>query len=142
MATAAPARTQRMTATDLFRLRFVGDVAVSPDGSQVACVVTQADGEVNRNRSAIWVASVAGGGFVDRTRKQLFVMPVEGGEARQLTSGTMGVGQIAWSPDGTRIAFASNRDENEDRDRRMDVWTVEVASGALTQVTPHDGAYG
>jgi dipeptidyl aminopeptidase/acylaminoacyl peptidase len=250
MATAAPTRTQRMTASDLFRLRFVGDVAVSPDGSQVACTVTRADGAENRNRTSIWVAPVNGGearqvtsgekkdtgpawspdgtkiafasdrgkksqifvldlarggeaspitnddehaasepawspdgktiaylckvpsvsepvhnvdykddsdkpkiitrakykydgeGFFDQTRKQLFVIPATGGEARQLTSGTMGVGQIAWSPDGTRIAFTSNRGENEDHDRRSDIWTIDVASGALTQVTPHDGAYG
>ncbi len=249
MSTTAPTRTRAVTATDLFRLRFVDDVALSPDGTQVTWTVTQPDGEVNRNRAAIWVAATSGEGarqvtsgekkdtnpawspdgtriafvsdrgkkgqiyildlvqggeahrltqdddhassqpvwspdgawiaflckvpsvpevvhnveykdetdkpkiitrakykfdgegFFDHTRKQLFVMPSAGGEARQLTSGTMPVGQPAWSPDGTKIAFASNRSENEDHDRLSDIWTVEVASGALTQVTPHDGAY-
>jgi len=250
MSSAAPTRTRGITATDLFRLRFVDDVTLSPDGSRIACTVTQPDGEANRNRASIWVIPTTGGdarqvtsgekkdtnpawspdgtriafvsdrgkkgqifvldvanggeahrlttdddhaaseplwspdgktiaflckvpslpeplhnveykddtdkpriitrakykfdgeGFFDHTRKQLFVMPSEGGAARQLTSGTMGVGQIAWSPDGTKIAFASNRSENEDHDRRIDVWTVDVSSGVLTQVTPHDGAYG
>lgn len=250
MATAAPAKMQRMAATDLFRLRFVGDVAISPEGSQIACTVTRADGEANRNRTSIWIAPVHGGearqvtsgekkdtnpawspdgkkiafasdrgekgqifvldivgggearqltngnehaasepvwspdgawiaylcrvpsvpepvhnveykddtdkpkiitrakykydgeGFFDHTRKQLFVIPASGGEPRQITTGTMGVANAAWSPDGARIAFASNRDDDEDHDRRMDIWTVEVSTGALARVTPHDGAYG
>ena len=250
MATTAPTRTRGISATDLFRLRFVGDVVISRDGSQVACTVTHADGDVNRNRTSIWVAPMNGGearqvtsgekrdtgpawspdgtkiafasdrgkknqifildlahggeatqlttdeehaasepiwspdgatiaflcrvpsvpepvhnveykddadkpkiitrgkykydgeGFFDHTRKQLFVVPAAGGEARQLTSGTMGVGQIAWSPDGTSIAFASNRGENEDHEGLTDIWAANVASGELTQVTPHNGQYG
>ncbi len=248
--TTAPASTRAMTATDLFALRFVDDIALSPDGAWIACTVTHADGDVNRNRASIWIVPTAGGeprqvtsgekkdtnpawspngtriafvsdrdgkgqiylldlahggeavalthdkehaasepvwspdgaqvaflcnvpsvpepehnvaytddtdkpriitrakykydgeGFFDHTRKQLFVVPLAGGEPRQLTSGTMKVGGPAWSPDGARIAFVSNRSEDEDHDPRMDVWTVEVASGTLKQVTPHDGAYG
>ncbi len=59
--TDAPAPTRPLTAQDLFALRFVGEVQLSPDGTQVAYTVTQADGEVNRNRSAIWLAPADGG---------------------------------------------------------------------------------
>jgi len=55
----------------------------------------------------------------DDDRPQLWVMPTTGGEARQVTDVGGGVGSIAWSPDGTQIAFTqqvSREDHEEERD--------------------------
>lgn len=38
---------------------------------------------------------------------QLHVMPADGGDARRLTDHRLGVGELAWSPDGRRIAYAA-----------------------------------
>ena len=38
---------------------------------------------------------------------QLHVIPARGGEARKLTDQPLGVGSIAWSPDGRRIAYVA-----------------------------------
>ena len=38
---------------------------------------------------------------------QVWLLPVAGGEAEQLTSLPLGAGAPVWSPDGTRIAFAA-----------------------------------
>ncbi len=38
---------------------------------------------------------------------QLYLLSMEGGEARALTELTAGAGNPAWSPDGTRLAFTS-----------------------------------
>jgi dipeptidyl aminopeptidase/acylaminoacyl peptidase len=40
-----------------------------------------------------------------RKPKNVFVLPLDGGEARQVTSFDDDCGDIAWSPDGRRIAF-------------------------------------
>ena len=53
---------------------------------------------------------------------RLYVIPAEGGEARQLTDRKEGVEEIAWSPDSTRIAFMSRArdgayDEEDDKKR-------------------------
>jgi dipeptidyl aminopeptidase/acylaminoacyl peptidase len=93
-----------------------------------------------------------GGGFLDVTRNQLFVVPVGGGTPRQLTTCAMGVGgptsasernlgigAPVWSPDGTKIAFVSYDDD--DRDGRCDVYTVALADAAVSRITPHDGGY-
>lgn len=42
-------------------------------------------------------------------------------------------GSPAWSPDGTRIAFVSNRDEQPDRSINDDIWVAEAKAGATPQ---------
>ncbi len=58
-----------------------------------------------------WVAFLSDRGGRRRGRKraamQLWVMPADGGEARQLTFFAAGVGQPAWSPDSRALAFAT-----------------------------------
>ncbi len=39
----------------------------------------------------------------------IHVAPLEGGEARRVAEPRSGAGQLAWSPDGTRLAFVSSR---------------------------------
>jgi dipeptidyl aminopeptidase/acylaminoacyl peptidase len=45
-------------------------------------------------------------------RPQVFVMPMNGGDARRITGAPKGVQQFAWSPDGRTIAYATE-DEAE-----------------------------
>src|SRR5436305_15216776 len=69
---------------------------------------------------------------------------VEGGEGgervepEQLTDGDWDDGDPAWSPDGTRIAFTSNRREDRWRFFNPDVYTLSVKdgkAGELQQLT-------
>lgn len=87
-----PTRRRRpITAQDLFRIAVVDDPRTSPDGSTVAFVVTTIDAEANEYRAAIWT------------------VPVVGGEPRRFTSGERRDTAPRWSPDGTRLAFLSDR---------------------------------
>ena len=58
-----------------------------------------------------WVAFLSNRGARRMGRKkaamQLWVMPVDGGEARQLTFFKAGVAQPGWSPDGRHLTFVS-----------------------------------
>ena len=120
---------------DLYRIPFVSDVQLAPDGSRVAFVVTQADKEADENRSSIWTVAVNGESDAEpltrgphdgsprwspdgrwlaftSTREgdgaaQLYLLPVAGGEARRVTSARGGASAPAWSPDGPRLAFLS-----------------------------------
>jgi len=67
----------------LSRRRGVGSPTWSPDGSMLA-----------------FLASVDG-------RSQIFVLPMAGGEARQVTSSPTGIQTFSWRPDGDAFAYAA-----------------------------------
>jgi dipeptidyl aminopeptidase/acylaminoacyl peptidase len=83
-----------------------------------------------------------GEGFWDGKRRQIFVVPRDGGERRQLTDGDWDSVQPAVSPDGSQLAFVSNRTVDRESHSKTDVWVREIASGELRQVTDSDGSYG
>jgi imidazolonepropionase-like amidohydrolase len=60
----------------------------------------------------------------------LFRLPVEGGDAEQLTFGPYYDTDPVFSPDGKRVAFVSDRDGSDGN-----VFVLELATGQITQVT-------
>ena len=60
----------------------------------------------------------------------LFRLPVEGGDAEQLTFGPFYDIRPAVSPDGTQVAFQSDRDGSEGN-----IFLLDLASGEITQLT-------
>ena len=65
----------------------------------------------------------------------LFRLPVEGGTAEQLTFGPYYDSEPAFSPEGRRVAFVSDRDGSEGN-----VFVLEVATREITQVTQESSA--
>ena len=120
---------------DLFELRFLNGGRLSPDQSQAVYYVAKIDADEDKEFSTIYLLDRASGssrqltngrakdtnpawspdGSViafssDRSGKaQLYVMPVDGGEARQLTQLERGIGSggFDWSPDGKSIAYCA-----------------------------------
>lgn len=80
-------------------------------------------------------------GFVDMAYDHIFVIPAEGGTPRQLTSGDFNHGgPLTFTPDGEDILFSANRNEGwELQSREADIFSVNVASGDLTQLTDRPG---
>lgn len=82
-----------VTVEDLFRIRTVVDVRISPDGERVAYVVSEPSFEEDEH-----VAT-------------LYVVPAAGGTPLRLTYGTRVFNrplphpELRWSPDGTKISF-------------------------------------
>ena len=135
-------RQRTIDPADMFHLQLLRDVQLSPDGKMVTYVVSRVDTNKDKDHSAIWLLSLQTGesrqltGGVARdsnpqwspdgnqiafisTRggpSQVYVIPVDGGEARPLTFLKRGVGGgPLWSPDGNQIAFtASATDEARD----------------------------
>lgn len=82
-----------------------------------------------------------GAGFLELAYDHVFIIPAEGGTARQLTSGDFQHGgSLSFSPDGSEILFSANRHEDWELEaREADIFSVNVATGALTQLTDQPG---
>ncbi|MEO6122590.1 MAG: S9 family peptidase [Ilumatobacteraceae bacterium] len=70
--------------------------AVSPDGTQIAFVVTKVDFVKNKSRAQLWLA------MADNSKPP-----------RPLTNGDKHESQPTWSPDGSSLAFVSARSEKK-----------------------------
>jgi dipeptidyl aminopeptidase/acylaminoacyl peptidase len=78
-------------------------------------------------------------GWFDDKRSHLWVVIAKTGEAKQITKGDdWNDTDPQWSPDGTRIAFVSNRTGREyDDDHNTDVWVIPAGGGHLTKISDH-----
>jgi dipeptidyl aminopeptidase/acylaminoacyl peptidase len=123
----------RFDLAHLGKIVRVSDPQISPDGRRVAIVVSRPSYADNRHDAQLVLVDVAtraqrplthGRRGVSSPRwspdgerlaflapadgkPQVFVLPMGGGDALQLTQSPTGVQQYAWSPDGTQVAYAA-----------------------------------
>jgi dipeptidyl aminopeptidase/acylaminoacyl peptidase len=76
-----------------------------------------------------------GKGFTYDRVMHLWLVDVGDGTASRLTDGRTSDTEPAWSPDGTRIAFTSNRRRDADLVRGRGIHVVDIASRAVTAVS-------
>ena len=95
-------------------METVSNAAISPDGSQIVFSRGWVDKLKDQARSNIWIVDTAG------TR------------LRELTRGSWRDSAPVWSPDGSRIAFLS------DRDGTTQIHVLFVGTGELSQLTHID----
>ena len=86
------AQSGRLTEMDVFELEYASDPRISPDGDWVVYVRQFADVMTDMNYSNLWLVRADGSGH------------------RPLTTGRFADNSPRWSPDGSRIAYMSNRD--------------------------------
>nr|WP_179952549.1 S9 family peptidase [Ningiella ruwaisensis] len=82
-----------------------------------------------------------GKGILDPAYTHIFVLPSEGGTARQLSSGNFHhSGPLSWAKDSQSIFFSANRSDNwEYEPGESDLFSVDL-QGQITQITQMPGA--
>lgn len=82
-------------------------------------------------------------GVLPVSYSHLFVLSADGGYARQVTSGDYNHGDFSWTPDSRFLIFSGNRRDNAEYDsRNSEIYEVEIASGAIRQLTDRQGPDG
>jgi len=83
-----------------------------------------------------------GRGIVEPAFRHVFIVPADGGSARQLTGGNFNhYGSLTWSPESDRIYFSANRSEDwELVSDEADIYSVTVSSKKIEQITNEPGA--
>jgi dipeptidyl aminopeptidase/acylaminoacyl peptidase len=83
-------------------------------------------------------------GYLDRRRTHIYTFTPGDTAAVQITFGDYDHSGAAWSPDGSKIAFVSNRTEEPDGNMNSDIWIVDAQKGeneaGLIQVTKNSGS--
>ena len=126
---AAPA----FTLDDLQKIISLRSPQISPDGKQIAVVVSTPDWKTDKAKQEIDLVDVATGARraltsnregvseprwspdgthlafmakdADTKEAQIYVMPMNGGDAVRITDNKQGIDTYSWSPDGRQIAF-------------------------------------
>jgi dipeptidyl aminopeptidase/acylaminoacyl peptidase len=141
---AVPAPALKVLTPELILNRWsIGDLRVSPDGNRVAMVVSE-PAKASGQRRNIWVYDIPAASLKQFTAaaksdtrprwspdgrslaflsdrdgtNQVYLIPLDGGEARPLTESKTGIDSFAWSPDGKRIAVLTSAPKTEDEEKK------------------------
>lgn len=100
-----------MTFSEFAHLKMISSPQVSPDGNRIVFTASSKCFHKNITKSALYLVSM------------------EGGEVKQLTSTDYYNGQASWSPDGKNIVFVSSRSGSSQ------IWMLPAGAGEARQVT-------
>ena len=83
-----------------------------------------------------------GRGIVEPAYRHVFIIPADGGSARQLTEGDFNHhGSLAWSRESEHVFFSAYRSDNwELVSDEADIYSVSIATKKLEQITNEPGA--
>lgn len=105
-----------MKPEDLYKLSYVSDPRISPDGELVAYTVHRPNLEKNNTNTDIWI------------------LPLKGGKPYQLTRSPEADHSPRWSPDGSSLAFISERDET------ANIYLISIEGGEARKLTSSETA--
>jgi dipeptidyl aminopeptidase/acylaminoacyl peptidase len=115
----AQAQGQAPTIDQLISLKRVGSPAISPNGQWIAYTVRETKWDDNTYHTEIWLADV------------------KTGELRQLTNhAKKSSTSPAWSPDGTKLAFGTDRDD------KRQIYIIDPRGGEAKKVTSVEDGVG
>jgi len=139
-----------ITDVDLYRFQWIADAQISPDASRVIYALSKVAPKHDNYETAVWMIPSTGGtprqltsgprdsgarwspdgkmiAFTRALEKdgkpqppQIWLLSMDGGEARPLSDMPKGADNIVWSPDGRFIAFSSTSGERDFKKKPSD----------------------
>ncbi len=125
----------------------IHDPVWSPDGKSIAFCAFDRDKQLNGNggqySSDVRVITTIRHklnerGFLPKGNYQIFVLEIDSGKVKQITSGPYDCRQPAWSPDSKHLAFVSSRFQDHELSRVRDIWMISVTDEEMRQLTSSD----
>jgi dipeptidyl aminopeptidase/acylaminoacyl peptidase len=116
-----PRKKRSITAEDLYKFELISDVRISPDGQHVIYTQGRVDQKTEKKYSNLWI------------------VPTRGGQPRQFTYGDQKDSHPRWSPDGSKIAFTSNRGDEE---KPPQIYLIPFRGGEARKLTEIKGTIG
>ena len=121
----------------------VSEFAWSPDSKHLALVVRDPNPNDDPEKKEGWKRKTHPPIVIDRyhfkqdregylqdLHSHLSIFDLDSRKAEPLTKGRFDEEHPSWSPDGTRIAFISNRSADPDRNRETQVFVIDAKPGA------------
>ena len=132
------------------------NISISPDGKMIAYTQFVASSNDNfikmppKPEGAKWNAPpkfiddmnyrADGQGYLKSGNQHIFVGSIEGGTAKQITSGKFDFGGPKWMKDQKQLIFSANLHENSELDpRNNEIYTIDIASGNIKALTKRQG---
>jgi dipeptidyl aminopeptidase/acylaminoacyl peptidase len=111
----------------------IGGYKWSPDGKRLLLTISD---KIEEKSDGPWVIDQLKFkqdyvGYLNRQRTHLYVHDLEAKTTIQITNGDYDDYGATWSPDGSKIAFVSNRTAEPDASSNTDIWLVDPG-------TPYD----
>src|SRR5580658_1599952 len=127
----------------------VDDYAWSPDSKQILLTLTDPDPEdsskIKTTKPYVidryqYKQDVQGYRY-KKVHTHLYLFNIAGKKLDTLTRGSFDEGSAVWSPDGSAVAFVSNRTEDPDKNENSDIYVIDSKPGsAMRQLTDWKGS--
>lgn len=111
---------RKITAEDLYKLELISDARISPDGRFAVYTQHRVDTKTEKKYANLWIAPT----------------DTESPAPRQFTFGDQKDLSPRWSPDGSQIAFLSNR---KDEEKPPQIYLIPFFGGEARPLTDIEG---
>lgn len=122
------------------------EYAWSPDSKQIALLLRDPADTSKEQKNKPWVIDRyhfkqdVSGYLYDKRKTHIYLFDVKEKKLDTLTRGDYNEAGIQWSPDGTKIAFVSNRTEDPDKNSNTDIYIIDAKPGSsFRQLTTWKG---